>query len=450
MSWINKISSSPVILLVCSYALFVEEVIYGMVAPLTPESPAQIKDEHTISMLYGTYAFGLILATPILGIITDRIGRRQPMVIGAICLLVSSICFCIGTNSTLFFAGRVFEGIGAACSWTAGMALVAEFHLKDRVKAMGFAMLGATIGTILGPAVGGEIGDLFGYRMPYYIAIALLAVNLFLVIFWIPKSKDLLPNSSWNQTFRELWGIVTDKSVVTAAFAVALASAGWSLMEPLFPMHAIRIAQASAATIGMVFTASNLLYAFLAPMVSFVSDRFGIRQTAALGLVLTAIFMPLLALSPTLFQAGAVLCLLSVSYAFTINPTSAELGNAVDRRGSKSYAVAYAVYNLAYSVGMIFVDFYLEFVTDEAHKLELLHILLLMSFLFLLCVPIFLKHKHGHHSSAAPSPDGKSDQSASASASSSNTTATITSSRSDNTSSDQSSADESKSGSRKE
>ena len=93
MSWINKISSSPVILLVCSYALFVEEVIYGMVAPLTPESPAQIKDEHTISMLYGTYAFGLILATPILGIITDRIGRRQPMVIGAICLLVSSICF---------------------------------------------------------------------------------------------------------------------------------------------------------------------------------------------------------------------------------------------------------------------------------------------------------------------------------------------------------------------
>ena len=394
MSWINKISSSPVILLVCSYALFVEELIYGMVAPLTTESPAHIKDEHTVSMLYGTYALGLIIATPILGIITDRIGRRQPMVIGSICLLVSSICFCIGTSSLLFYIGRVFEGIGAACIWTAGLALVAEYHSKDRVRAMGFAMLGATVGTVIGPAVGGEIGDMLGYRIPYYIAIAMLLVGFVFIILWIPKSKDLLPNVTWNQTFSELWGIVSDKSVLTAALAVALASAGWSLMEPLFPVHAIRIAQASAATIGMVFTASNLLYAFLAPMVSFVSDRLGIRQTAALGLVLTALFMPLLALSPTLFQAGAVLCLLSVSYAFTINPTSAELGNAVDRRGSKSYAVAYAVYNLAYSVGMIFIDFYLEFVTDEAHKLELLHILLLMSFLFLLCVPFFLQHKH--------------------------------------------------------
>lgn len=395
MSWINKISSSPAILLVCSYALFVEEVIYGMVAPLTPESPAQISDEHTVSMLYGTYALGLLISTPILGLITDRMGRRQPMVIGSVCLLIASICFCIGLDSTWFFVGRVFEGIGAACSWTAGMALVAEYHLKDRVKAMGIAMLGATIGTIMGPAVGGELGDLFGYRVPYYITIVMLVVNFILVTVWIPKSKDLIPNASWQKTFSEMRGIVTDKSVLTAAFAVALASASWSLMEPLFPMHAIRIAQASAATIGVIFTASNLLYAFLAPLVGFVSDHFGVRQTAAIGLVMTALFMPLLALSPTLFQAGAVLCLLSVSYAFTINPTSAELGNAVDRRGSKSYAVAYAVYNLAYSIGMIFVDFYLEFVTDEAHKLELIHILLLMSFLFLLCVPFFLKHKHG-------------------------------------------------------
>ena len=408
MSWITKISSSPVILLVCTFALFVEEVIYGMVAPLTPVSPAQIKDEHTVSMLYGTYAIGLLIATPVLGIITDRIGRKQPMVIGAIALLIASILFCIGTSANIFFVGRVFEGIGAACCWTAGMALVAEFHVKDRVRAMGFAMLGSTIGTVLGPVVGGELGDILGYRAPYYVAIALLIVNLIVTCIWLPHSKNLLPNVSWKHTLTDLWGIVVDKSVITAAFAVALASAGWSLMEPLFPMHVIRIAQASAATIGILFTASNLLYAFLSPMVGFVSDRLGVRQTAALGLVITAITMPLLALCPTLFQAGAVLCVLSISYAFTINPTSAELGNAVDRRGSKSYAVAYAVYNLAYSIGMIFVDFYLEVVTDEAHKLELLHILLLMSFLFLLCIPFFLKHKHGHHgtaSSGSPTPE---------------------------------------------
>ena len=40
-------------------------------------------------------------------------------------------------------------------------------------------------------------------------------------------------------------------------------------------------------------------------------------------------------------------------FAFTLNPASAELGNAVDRRGLSCYAAVYAVYNIAYSVGMM-------------------------------------------------------------------------------------------------
>lgn len=100
--------------------------------------------------------------------------------------------------------------------------------------------------------------------------------------------------------------------------------------------------------------------------------------------------MPLLALTPNLTLATVVLCLITVGYAFTMNPTSAELGDAVDRRGSTSYAIAYAVSNLSYSLGMIAVDAYVEFVTDSAHKLQLLHILSITSGLFFLCVPLFL------------------------------------------------------------
>ena len=188
----------------------------------------------------------------------------------------------------------------------------------------------------------------------------------------------------------EVGGIVTDKSVLTAAFAVALAAAGWAMMELLFPMHVMRIAKATPATVGALFTFSNLIYAFLPPAVDAVSNKIGVRPTAVIGLLITAISMPLLALTPNLTLATVLLCLITVGYAFTMNPTSAELGDAVDRRGSTSYAIAYAVSNLSYSLGMIAVDAYVEFVTDSAHKLQLLHILSITSGLFFLCVPLFL------------------------------------------------------------
>ncbi len=399
MSWVEKLRSNPwMVLFICSFALFEEEFLYGMVCPLTPEAPAHIRDEHMISTLYGAYALGMFIATPILGIVTDRLGRRRPMVIGALLLGVAAILFAIGTSREILFAGRVLQGAGAACTWTAGLALVAKYCVKNRVQAMGYAMIGATTGSIVGPVVGGELFDKYGYVAPFWFAIALVAIDIALRITFTPHSTNPDKQPPWSDTFAELRGIVTDKSVLSAAFAVALAAASWALMEPLFPMHAIRIAQASPATVGGLFTASNFLYAFLAPVVGFVSDRIGVRITTALGLGLTAVFLPLLALTPNLFLAGTVLCLVTIAYAFTINPTSAELGDAVDRRGSTSYAVAYAIYNLAYAIGMISVDTYIQFVTDTAHHLQLLHILLIVSVMFLICLPMFLFKPKGQAS----------------------------------------------------
>lgn len=391
MAWVDKLRTSPnMVLFVVSFALCIEEVLYGAVAPLTPVSPAHIKDEHMVSTLYGAYALGLIIAAPILALITDRIGRRKPMIVGVLLLFVSAVLFLVGTSPDVVIFSRILQGAGAACTWTAGLALVAEYFVARRVRAMGFALLGGTIGAVIGPLVGGEMYDIFGYALTIYFMLGLLAVDFILRFVFISKKQLVKVKGPWKETFAEVGGIVTDKSVLTAAFAVALAAAGWAMMEPLFPMHVMRIAKATPATVGALFTFSNLIYAFMPPAVDAVSNKIGVRPTAVIGLVVTAISMPLLALTPNLTLATVVLCMITVGYAFTMNPTSAELGDAVDRRGSTSYAIAYAVSNLSYSLGMIAVDAYVEFVTDSAHKLQLLHILSITSGLFFLCVPLFL------------------------------------------------------------
>jgi len=112
-----------------------------------------------------------------------------------------------------------------------------------------------------------------------------------------------------------------------------------------------------------------------------------IRRVIAGGVVAMALSLPLLGLTTNVVLAGLALCLVSVAFAFTLNPTSAELGNAVDRLGLSCYAAVYAVYNIAYSVGMMATD---ALASAAAEILSNFQILLCAGAFLLLCVPVLL------------------------------------------------------------
>ena len=106
----------------------------------------------------------------------------------------------------------------------------------------------------------------------------------------------------------------------------------------------------SAAEIGLLFTIATITYGLCAPLVAWASERFTIRSVIVAGTIGMALSLSLLSWLQGTIQAGIGLCIPSAAFAFTLNPTSAELGNAVDRRGLSCYAAVYAVYNIAYSM----------------------------------------------------------------------------------------------------
>ena len=65
-------------LIAVTMAMFTDTFLYGVVIPLTPKSPARIEDEAALAVMYGAYAVGLFITTPLFGIFADRHGRRRP------------------------------------------------------------------------------------------------------------------------------------------------------------------------------------------------------------------------------------------------------------------------------------------------------------------------------------------------------------------------------------
>ena len=309
------------------------------------------------------------------------------LVVGVPCSLqllfnaIAVLLFCYGSHFYVAILARIAQGAAAAGTWTAGLALVAEHYSHKRVQMMGLAMVGSTAGSVLGPVAGGWLFDKGGYELPFLITGIMVALDAVMRMLFLPSDKGRVEKSP------DLKALLTDKSILIAGLAVAVAAAGWGIIEPLLPDH-LRHEGSTPGQVGLLFTISTITYGFAAPVVSWVSEKFSIKKTVVFGIVAMAVTLPLLSLSKSLFITGFCLCLVNVSYAFVLNPTSAELGNAVDRRGMNCYAAVYAIYNIAYSLGMVSADC---FASSVAEFLSFQQILLIMSGVLIACIYPVLK-----------------------------------------------------------
>jgi MFS family permease len=365
---------------VVAYALFMDYLIYGLIVPLTPYSPAGAMSGDRLALLYGAYALGVLAATPLFGYLGERIGYRRTMIIGVLLSGCVILLFWLAPNFLLLLLARLFQGAAAAATWTTGLALIAENYAEHRVRMMGYALVGSTAGSIAGPILGGSLYALGGYSLPFASIAGLVVVDFLLRVFALSAER---PSS---QESPDLRALLLDKSVLVPALAVALAAFGWGIVEPLLPINLER-AGVSAAEVGLLFTTSTVAYGLCAPLVGWASEHLPIRWVIVGGIVGMAISLPALGQMSGALQTGIALCILSAAFAFTLNPTSAELGNAVDRRGMSCYAAVYAVYNIAYSVGMMATN---TLATAAAAWLSYAQILTTAGVALLICVPLLL------------------------------------------------------------
>jgi MFS family permease len=374
------LTGSSKIVGVVAFALFMDYLIYGLLIPLTPYSPADSASEEELGLLYSSYSVGALLATPLFGWLGDRIGYRRLIIGGVLLSAAALVLFRFAPHFHLLLVARLFQGAASAASWTAGLALIAEHYPKERVEMMGLALMGSTAGSLLGPLIGGSLYEVGGYALPFAVTAVLVAIDLGLCLFLLPRSQGRpAPNQN-------IWPLLLDRSVVIPAIAVGLAAIGWGIIEPLLPPQLVR-SGVSPGVIGLIFTIGSVAYGATAPLVAWVSNRVPIRTLIAAGTAAMAIALPFLSLYRGPIGAGIGLSMVSICYAFMLNPTSAELGNAVDRRGMTCYAAVFAIYNIAYGVGQMAAS---SFASAASARLGFLQVLLCVSGALFLFIPVLL------------------------------------------------------------
>jgi DHA1 family solute carrier family 18 vesicular amine transporter 1/2 len=174
---------------VVTFALFMDYLIYGLIVPLAPYSPAGAMSEDRLALLYSTYALGVLAATPLFGFLGERIGYRRSMIFGVALSGIAIVLFWLAPNLPLLLLARLFQGASAAATWTVGLALIAEHYVQNRIKMMGYALVGSTAGSIVGPVIGAGLQQVGGYSLPLGVTAGMVAADFVLRVFLLPVER---------------------------------------------------------------------------------------------------------------------------------------------------------------------------------------------------------------------------------------------------------------------
>ncbi len=174
--------------LVLFLAVFIDLLGFGIVIPFLPMYAQRLKiGAFGVGVILAIYSLMQFLCAPVLGRISDRVGRRPIIMLGLLGSSVSYIIYGFANSFLLLFLSRAAHGVCAGTIATAQAYVADTTSEADRAQGMG--MIGAAfgLGFVLGPALGGLLGH-SSLQTPVFFASALTFANLIFAALYLPES----------------------------------------------------------------------------------------------------------------------------------------------------------------------------------------------------------------------------------------------------------------------
>ncbi|MGC1931089.1 MAG: MFS transporter, partial [Candidatus Nitrosopolaris sp.] len=380
--------------------------------------PTIASDLHTsfFTLMWIVLVYWLVTASVLLnfGRLSDMFGRVKLYNIGfAIFTLGSGLCSISQTGEQLILF-RIIQAIGAAFLFSNSAAIITDtFPENERAKALGLNQTTIVVGSVVGLMFGGFLATYLGWRSIFWIN---LPIGVFATIWSHAKLKELgtigKEQIDWlgNATFAAglfliLLGVTFGAFKIMNLFVTLLSIAtGLSLLvlftfiekrvpRPMFDLSLFKIRiftggniaiflnalargaftlimsfylqgpsmKLNALNAGIYLIPVSVALATFAPLSGWLYDKYKLRMSAALGLLISSIgFFLLIKISATtsFYQIVLPLFLVGAGMGIFASPNRASIMTSVPiyRRGaSAGISTSFVMTGNAFSIGLVFL-----------------------------------------------------------------------------------------------
>jgi DHA1 family tetracycline resistance protein-like MFS transporter len=368
----------------------------GLTMPIIPQLMRDVGHTTELGWRFGAftglYALMQFIFSPILGVLSDRYGRRPVLLLSLAGAVVDYVFMAMAPSLSLLFIGRAISGITGA-SMAVTSAYIADVTPEDQ-RSRRYGQLGACfgIGFIIGPLIGGVLGA-YWVRAPFLAAAAMNALN-FLLTLWLVReshaarspgataeriSFNPLASLRWALNFRPILPMIVASAVLVLVGEIG--GTVWVLYgEDKFTWDAL--------TIGISLACFGSFHALAqAFIVGPIAERWGERRALMTGIAADCSAYVLIALATHGWMAFALMplfCLGGIGAPALQSLLSGSVGP--DQQGKLQGVLASAA-SLANVIGPVAISTIYFMSRDSFPGL----VWLIGAGLYLLCLPALLR-----------------------------------------------------------
>jgi DHA1 family tetracycline resistance protein-like MFS transporter len=285
-------------------------ISFGIMIPILPNLIKQFTGGDTAAasewnvLFATTWGAMQFVCGPVLGMLSDRFGRRPVMLLSIFGLFVDFLFMAFSPSLGWLYVGRILNGITAS-SFSTANAYVADITPPES-RARNFGLLGSAFGFgfMIGPSLGGVLGEI-SLRLPFIAAAGLCLINALYGLFVLPESLPAdrrATNLKWTRAnpVGSLMFLKAHGELLGLAAVSFLNQLAQVVLPTIFVLYTGYRYGWTPAILGLTFMGSGAsmiaVQMFLVgPVVKAVGERGAVLLGAAIGAAGFTIF----ALAPT-------------------------------------------------------------------------------------------------------------------------------------------------------
>jgi multidrug resistance protein len=278
---------------------------FGIVLPILPRYAEDLEITPTvIGFLVASYSIAQMIFSPLLGRLSDRIGRKPVLILSLCGTAAGSLLTGLAGTVWLLFLGRIVDGASGASVSVAQAAVADVATPEERPRLLGLLGAAFGVGFVVGPAIG-TLAALGGPHIPFLVAALISSTNALVAARRLPETHPMVrarPAEPIDGPAMEIPPSADGRGgsmprgarqLLLVAFMALFAFSGFETTFSLLMKDRFDFTLSST---GAVFTVIGLALVLVqGGLIHPVHGRLGERGTLRIGLVLNAVGLCLLA-----------------------------------------------------------------------------------------------------------------------------------------------------------
>ena len=302
--------------------MLINSIGFGIIIPSFPQlimslGHASLSQATAIGGLLSlTYALFQFVFGPIMGNLSDRFGRR-PVLLGSLLgFAVDFTIMALAPTLAWLFATRILTGIFGASNGPSQSVIADITDPEERSRLFGYVSAAFGVGFVAGPAMGGLLAEI-SFRMPFYAASGLAAINFLYGLFVLPETLAVENRRSFDWRRANPVGALFYLRKLPGLMPISAVYLMWQLASLIYPMTwafftigrygwSNAMVGLSLALMGATMAITQVYFA------SRIIARIGERKTATIGLAGGFVGMVAFAATSNGWVAFAIMPLMAV------------------------------------------------------------------------------------------------------------------------------------------